>query len=149
MHVEHDLIADARDRDAGTLKLRSEFGFLLIHVAADSRAGEAADARTDERRNTRIRAGRRADDRPRDGAAASADDSAAGRVRDLRIARVGIDGRARAQRQGGDGRDQKLGLHWLPPKVCCPVLAADCGRTVMPVAETAHLFVCALAVWRY
>jgi hypothetical protein len=52
-HVEDDLIAHAADRDAGSLQLGAQFGFLLIHVVADGCSGQAADAGADERRNAR------------------------------------------------------------------------------------------------
>jgi hypothetical protein len=47
-HVEDDLVALTRVTETPVLQLGAQFGFLLVHVAADGRAGEAADAGADQ-----------------------------------------------------------------------------------------------------
>ena len=47
-HVEHELVALALDVDAGARGAFAQLLFLLVHIIADARAGDRADARADD-----------------------------------------------------------------------------------------------------
>ncbi len=47
-HVEDDLVADARDADAGALELGAQVRLVPVHGRADRAAGQSADACADQ-----------------------------------------------------------------------------------------------------
>ena len=69
-HIEHNVVAHAGNRDACVLQLSAQFGFLLVHIIADSAPRERAHARSDQCADTGITANRRADNGTPDGTAA-------------------------------------------------------------------------------
>ena len=87
-HVQDDAVALAADRNARTLQLRAQFGFLAIHVNADSAAGQGTDASANQRIAAIIAAGQHAaqctDTRAKSGTT--------GGVRNLLLTRIRICG---------------------------------------------------------
>ena len=108
--------AESTEPLAGRFSAGAELGFLLVHVTADGRARDAANAGPEEGGDARVGPGRRTDDGACDGARTRTDQAAARGVRELLLARVRVDGAARGKRQRCDGRDEETGSHELTPK---------------------------------
>src|SRR5690606_30670341 len=86
-HVQRDVVADARDADAGAIELLPQAHLLAIHVGSHARAGQGAQARTDQRTLLALHRAI-ARDETRDGARGGADHGLALRARRALLPRI-------------------------------------------------------------
>ncbi len=96
-HVQNDAVAGTGNRNAGTLQLRAQLGFLLVHIVADAGTCERTDAGADQR-GIAARSRRMTDEKTSDSTDTGTERSTARRIRYFLLARIGVGRGARVQK---------------------------------------------------